>query len=146
MRDWTKPIRQAYYNALMGNVIIESAPVPVFQEKVPDHAPNMCYIIIADTQGAQANDFTTWNTDATVNIDIVNLFNAESGDYVDDMADQVKQILLPTRTTKGIVDPTGFQVIMMMVDGEQDIPIAQTGTGFIKRKILRMRQTIVDNN
>jgi hypothetical protein len=146
LKDWTKPLRKAYYDALNGQVVIDSAPVPVFQDKVPDDVPSDLYIVVADTLSSDASPFNVWVRDALMNIEVVAMSQAEPGDYVDDMVDQIKQKLFLTRTTFGIAQPAGFQVTKLTLDAEQDIPVMQTATGYIKRKILRTRQTIVDNN
>lgn len=146
MRDWTKPLRKAYYDALAGNVSIEAAIVPVWQDKVPEDQPATCYIVIGETQGSDDSTFSTWDSDAFINVEVIAHFQSETGDYVDDMTDQVKSLLLPTRTTIGITEPSGFHIKKMVVDGENDIPVLQTATGYLKRKIIRYRQKIVDNN
>lgn len=146
MRDWTKPLRKAYYTTLVNQVFIESAPVAVWQEKLPEDEPAGLYIVIGDTIGNNISPMDRFVGDVLVNIEVIAMGQSEIGDYVDDMTDQVKQLILPTRTTSGLTPQAGFQFSSVRWDNDNDIPVLQTPSGYIKRKIIRYRQNIVDNN
>lgn len=146
MRDWTKPLRKAYYTTLVNQVFIESAPVAVWQEKLPEDEPAGLYIVIGDTLANNESTFDKWGFEVLLNLEVVALGQSEVGDFVDDMVDQVKQLIFLSRTTFGITPPAGFNISRIFIDGENDIPVLQTATGYIKRKILRFHHLIIDNN
>lgn len=146
MRDWTKPLRKAYYTTLVNQVFIESAPVAVWQEKLPEDEPAGLYIVIGDTLANNESTFDKWGFEVLLNLEVVALGQSEVGDFVDDMVDQVKQLIFLSRTTFGITPPAGFNISRIYLDGENDIPVLKTETGYIKRKILRFHHLIIDNN
>lgn len=146
MRDWVKPLRKAYYDALLNEVTIDSGFVPVFQEKVPENTPHDVYININRVTSTDSSTFDKFAGEVIVEVECWAQHHAEIGDEVDDMVDQVKQAVLPTRTTTGIAQQPGFHFSSVHYDSESEVPVLQTGTGYIKAKIIRFRQTIVDNN
>lgn len=146
MRDWIKPLRKAYYGALVNQVFIDLAIVPVWQDKLPEDEPSTLAIVIGETSGTNMDTFDRFMGDVTINIEIIALGQSEVGDYVDDMADQVKGLITTTRTLNGLTPQAGFAFTRVSWDNETDIPMLQTATGYIKRKIIRYRQHIIDNN
>lgn len=146
MKDWAQPLRKAYYDLLNGVVVIDSGFVPVFQERVADNEPSNIYIVIGDIVSSNADDFTTYNSEVFLNLDVVSRQQSGMGDEVDTMVDQIKTLLFPTRTTRGIAQPSGFQVSEIWIESENELPVAELPIGYLKRKILRIHHKIVDNN
>lgn len=146
MNDYRLALRQAIYDCLDQSVLIESSFVPVKQDKLPDDEPTNCYILIGDIIGSDISPLDHFASDVFVNIHAVAIAQAEVGNYADDMVNQIKQLMLPTRTTTGLGVQAGFQFSSVKVDGDNDVPILQTRTGYVKQIVIRYRMNITDNN
>ena len=146
MNDYRLALRQSCYDCLNANVVIDAAPVPVKQEKLPDDEPTNCYVLVGDIIGSDISPLDHFATDVTVNIHAVAIAQAEVGNFADDMANQIKQLMLPTRTTTGLAPQAGFQFSSVRLDNDNDIPILQTATGYVKQIVIRYRLNITDNN
>lgn len=146
MNDYRLALRQACYDCLNEGVVIDSTFVPVKQDKLPDDEPTSCYILIGDIIGSDISPLDHFASDVTVNIHAVAIAQAEVGNFADDMVNQIKQLMLPTRTTSGLDPQTGFNFSCLRVDNDNDVPVLQTGTGYVKQIIVRFRLNIFDNN
>lgn len=147
MKDWAQPLRKAYYDLFNNAVVVDSGFVPVFQERVPDNEPTNLAIVIGSTLVSNnADDFKSYNSEAFITIDAISRQQSGMGDEVDTMVDQIKTLLFPTRTTRGIAQPSGFQVSEIWIESENELPVAELPVGYLKRKILRIHHKIVDNN
>lgn len=146
MNDYRLALRQACYDCLANGVVIDSAFVPVKQDKLPEDEPTNCYILIGDIIGNNISPLDHFASDVTVSIHAVAIAQSEVGNYADDMANQIKQLMLPTRTTSGLEEQGGFHFSCLRVDNDNDVPVLQTATGYVKQIVIRYRLNIFDNN
>jgi hypothetical protein len=107
MNDAGQEIRKAFYNALNNAINIPDDPinkVPIVDEKLDlNITEHDLYMLIGGQQAAAANTKTTWGKEVDLNITIVNRRKAtNTKTIIEDIADQMLQILFPTRTTFGL--------------------------------------------
>lgn len=143
MRDWNGELRKQYYQILDTSILVG---YPVFQEQVINQNPSNFYIVIGRVFSNAANTLDKWVGEVFVEVESVGLYGANIGPEVDAMTDQVKQAILAQRATPS-QNINGFNWSSLSWDGDTDIPVAEmAGGGYIKRRITRFKQTIVDNN
>lgn len=90
MNNVSKQIRQAYYDALNGNISVE-----VFKEDVPEGYESHHVVIRVESESDDSNR-STFVTNPVVITDVVGVFsNSVDPDVVDDIDNEIRQILLP---------------------------------------------------
>lgn len=104
MNDVGEAVRKGFYDALDGQVTIEGAPIPIVDEKLDlNITEHDLYMLIGGQQAGAFNTKTTWAKEVDLNITIVNRRKAtNSKTIIENIADQMLQILFPTRTTFGL--------------------------------------------
>jgi hypothetical protein len=112
MNDGGQAVRKGFYSALNGHITIEGSPIPIVDEKldlgITDHD---LYMLIGGQQANAANTKSTWGKEVDLNITVVNRRKAtNSKTIIEDIADQMLQILFPTRTTFGFTVEAPFKL------------------------------------
>jgi hypothetical protein len=115
MNDAGQAIRKGFYNALNNAIAIPGDPinkVPVVDEKLDlNITEHDLYMLIGGQQAAAANTKSTWGKEVDLNITIVNRRKAtNTKTIIEDIADQMLQILFPTRTTFGLSVSAPFRL------------------------------------
>jgi hypothetical protein len=142
MKDVHKGLRLAVHTVLNGFLSYDSANVPVSDEV--DETGAVMYVILSTQSGTptERND-STWITRATILLDIVKkTSDTVSKDGLDDVANQIKLIMMPTPQTLGITAPAGFQYTNMEV-GDNSLNLQLSSTSSITRKLLTFSLDIV---
>jgi hypothetical protein len=104
MNDAGQAVRKGFYEALNGQITIEGSPIPIVDEKLDlNITEHTLYMLIGGQQATGANTKTTWGKEVDLNITVVNRRKAtNTKTIIEDIADQMLQILFPTRTTFGL--------------------------------------------
>ena len=104
MNDAGQAVRKGFYDTLDGQITIEGSPIPIVDEKLDlNITEHTLYMLIGGQQANPANTKTTWVKEVDLNITIVNRRKAtNSKTTIENIADQMLQILFPTRTTFGL--------------------------------------------
>lgn len=107
MNDVGEAARKGFYNALNNVIAIPGDPVnkvPIVDEKLDlNITENDLYMLIGGQQETATNTKTTWGNEVDLSITIVNRRKAtNSKTTIENIADQMLQILFPTRTTFGL--------------------------------------------
>lgn len=107
MNDAGEVVRKGFYNALNGAIGIPGDPinkVPIVDEKLDlNITEHDLYMLIGGQQANAANTKQTWGKEVDLNITVVNRRKAtNSKTTIENIADQMLQILFPTRTTFGL--------------------------------------------
>jgi hypothetical protein len=138
MKDPGFEIRKAYFEALNGNVILNGKSVPVYDGTQTDAM--FPYIILGtqtNPEGVGAK--VCYNTDSTIELDIVTGYLGDSGGKKDsdDIANQVKQLIYPD-----IELDNGFQALDVSVDNDITLGPEMSGSHKIFRRLIRFRHNI----
>lgn len=136
MKDSGLVVRTAYYEALNGNVLVNSVPVPVYDD-VPNDA-DYPYIKLSDqTSNEVVLTRSCFNVDATILIDIVTGFKQGGGKKQSDIiAGQILELVHPTITLTG-----DFQSVSSTLEASNTIE-EKTDSHKIYRRLLRFRNFI----
>jgi hypothetical protein len=147
VKDPVKFIKDAYYTLLDGNVTYNATTIPVYDEEaVP--AGNTWYIIISTVTNTNNPVKTKFFTDIEILIDVVTLLDyqmTKEKEIVDVICGKIMNLVLPTKETTGIADTSDFQAISVRCESGNHLPVADTGTKKVVRRVLRFSQTIVEN-
>jgi hypothetical protein len=111
VKDTKKILRQAIYDALNGNIIINSLPVLVIEEKLRStQNPNLFIILSNQYENDEERNSSTWITRSSIDIEIIHKTGSDvSKDVIDNVYNQLLEIVFPTREALGLTVPVGFQ-------------------------------------
>lgn len=115
MNDAGQAVRKGFYNALKDAIAIPGDPiqkVPIVDEKLDlNITEHDLYMLIGGQQANAANTKQTWGKEVDLNITVVNRRKAtNSKTIIEDIADQMLQILFPTRTSFGLTVAAPFKL------------------------------------
>ncbi len=114
MRDTQKPLRHAVYNLLNGAITYDGNTIPVFDEKKKATSNANLFILLSTQQETDDNTSDAFITDSSIDIEINHTTEFEvSKDAIDDVANQILSLILPTPTTDGLTAPEGFQFTLV---------------------------------
>jgi hypothetical protein len=147
MNDEGTAVRKGFYNALYNAVAIPGDPiqkVPIVDEKLDLNITEQdLYMLIGGQQAITANTKATWAKEIDLNITIVNRRKAtNSKTIIEDIADQMLQILFPTRTTFGLSVQAPFNLsYVKYVSNSYTFEKVQDGWQISKQMIFKTRIT-----
>ena len=146
MRDTCQPFRKAIYDALSGNVTYNSVQVPVYDEKTFVTNTASVFILLSTQQEIGINDNDcAWVTLSSIDVEIVSKTASEvTKNAIDTISGTVMGIILPTRTTTGITQPSGFQVVNFERTSTLTQTVSLSPTESILIKIIKFSATFVE--
>jgi hypothetical protein len=145
MNEVAGVIRKAIYTALNGNVSYNSVNIPIFDE-APDEAQSSHYILFSSQTEDDATNNARFVTEGDILLDIVTIHPSyPTKKVVESISDTIMGILTPTVTTRGITLPSGFSLTLFRRERSYSIPMLQSSTGKVIRKILRYSFRIQQN-
>jgi hypothetical protein len=141
MKDCSNNIRTQYLSILNDNISYNGVNVPVYGndtfQTVPDN-----YVIIGDITENANNNNQQFVTDADVVIDIFSeQYMIRDNSIVDDIANQILTLLIPTSGIKDIGD-ADFQIFAKARTSSRYLAV-NDGQNYIARKILTINNTII---
>lgn len=143
MIDINTPIRTAIRTALQGYVTYAATTVNVYSEQ--NFQDESLFILLTTQTEADDSDKTKHNTKATIVIDIVHeAVQGVTYDVVDNVAGQVMGLMQPSRTTTGLTNPTGLQILNLKRLSSNTLTIPNADKN-IMRRLLRYEMTIIEN-
>lgn len=112
MNDAGQAVRKIFFSALNNQVTIEGSPIPIVDEKLDlNITEHDLYMLIGGQASTSVNTKSTWGKEVDLNITVVNRRKAtNSKTIIENIADQVLQILFPTRTTFGLTVEAPFKL------------------------------------
>lgn len=147
MTDPVKPLKEAYISLLSGAVTYNGTTIPVYDEE-SDPAGNDFYIIVSSVTDTQVqNQKTHFWSELTIIIDVVTRLDnrvTKMKEPCDVITGKILDLVLPTVTTHA-VSCSGFQVLNVVKESSQHLPVLDTGTKKVVRRITRFRQQMVES-
>jgi hypothetical protein len=141
MKDCSNNIRVRYLAILNGNITYGGKNVPVYGTDVFETVPQN-YIIIGDITESADNNNQLFVSGADVVIDIFSeQYMTRNNSIIDDIADQILTLLIPTTGVKDIGD-NEFQIYATARTSSRYLTM-QEGNNFINRKILIINNSII---
>lgn len=146
MKDPIKFIKDAYFNALDGNITYNGSTIPVYDEEA-DETGGDYYILISTITDADFPNKTKFMNDVEVLIDVVSQNNFRVDlvkRIVDAITEKVLNQILPSVGNSSLSDNADFQIVDVRKSGSQHVPIIDTGTKKIVRRLTRFTQLIIE--
>lgn len=141
MKDCSNNIRVQYLSKLSGNITYGGKSVPVYGTDSFQTVPQN-YIIIGDITESADNNNQLFMTEADVVIDIFSeQYMTRNNSIIDDIADQILTLLIPTTGVKDMGDAE-FQIYAKARTSSRYLTM-QEGNNFINRKILIINNSII---
>jgi len=141
MKDCSNNIRVQYLSKLNGNITYGGKNVPVYGNDTFQTMPQN-YIIIGDITESADNNNQLFVSMADVVIDIFSeQYMTRNNSIIDDIADQVLTLLIPTTGVQDMGD-TEFQIYAKARTSSRYLTM-QEGNNFINRKILIINNSII---
>jgi hypothetical protein len=144
MTDPVKPLKDAYIALLTGAIDYNGTTIPVYDEE-GDPAGNDFYIIVSSVTDTQVqNQKTHFWSELTIIIDVVTRLDFRATkEPADVITGKVLNLVLPTINTSGI-SCSGFQVLNVTKESSQHLPVLDTGTKKVVRRVTRFRQQLIE--
>jgi hypothetical protein len=146
MKDPIKFIKSAYYTALDGAITYNGSTIPVYDEEA-DETGGDYYIVISTIVDADLPNKGKFMNEVEVLIDVVSQNNWRVDlvkQIVDSITAKILNVIIPSISTTGLVDNSDFQIVDVRKGSSQHIPILDTGTKKIVRRLTRFTQIIIE--
>jgi len=146
--DTCQPFRKAIYDALSGNVTYNSVQVPVYDEKTFVTNTASVFILLSTQQETPQDDTDCgWTTLSSIDVEIVVKTGSEvTKNAIDTISGTVTGIILPTRSTVGITQPSGFQVTHLERTSTLTQTVSLSPTESILIKIIKFSAIFVEQS
>ena len=144
MRDTCKPYRIAMFNLLNGNL----GGINVYDEKKKVGAADKVFVLLSTQQETQVEENDcSWITRSSIDLEIVAKSGSEvTKDTVDDLANLIIGLVLPTIQTSGLTAPSGFQFSGLVLEKTISRNISLSETESILTKILTFVTQIIEQS
>jgi hypothetical protein len=142
MRDFNRALRENYCGTIVNTV---GVTYPVYHDVLPGSVEAPFYIVIGRIFSSSVLNFNAWQGDVFVEVEAIGFYSSSVGNEVDDMVDQIKFGMVKGRAST-VLAMGNFYLTAFSWDSDIDIPVVETENGLMKRRIVRFKQTIVDNN
>ena len=140
MRDSSNNVRVIYVNALNGHLTYNGKDVPVYGQ-TPFRTTPQNYVVISSITESASNTNNSFGNEVDVIIDIFSeQYRVYDNAVVDDIANQILGILIPTTGIVGF-DDTYFEVFPMSRTNSSYLPL-QDGDNFIARKLITISNLV----
>jgi hypothetical protein len=146
MKDPIKFIKDAYFNALDGNITYNGSTIPVYDEEA-DETGGDYYIIISTITDADLPNKGKFMNDVEVLIDVVSQNNWRVDlvkQIVDSITAKILNEIIPSIGTTSLIENADFQIVDVRKASTQHIPVIDTGTKKIVRRLTRFTQLIIE--
>jgi hypothetical protein len=146
MKDPIKFIRNAYFTALDGNITYNGSTIPVYDEEA-DETGGDYYIIISTIVDADLPNKGKFMNEMEVLIDVVSQNNWRVDlvkQIVDAITGKILDRIIPSIGTTNLIENADFQIVDVRKSASQHVPILDTGTKKIVRRLTRFTQIIIE--
>jgi hypothetical protein len=146
MKDPVKFIKDAYFNALDGVITYNGSTIPVYDEEA-DETGGDYYIIISTITDADFPNKGKFMNDVEVLIDVVSQNNWRVDlvkQIVDSITAKIMNVIIPSIGTTSLIENADFQIVDVRKASTQHVPIIDTGTKKIVRRLTRFTQLIIE--
>ena len=146
MKDPVKFIKEAYFNALDGAINYNGSTIPVYDEEA-DETGGDYYIIISTITDADFPNKGKFMNDVEVLIDVVSQNNWRVDlvkQIVDSITAKILNVIIPSVGATSLIENADFQIVDVRKASTQHVPIIDTGTKKIVRRLTRFTQIIIE--
>lgn len=141
MIDVKHPLRKAYFDLLDGQLSYNGASVPVGDDVI-DGDPDV-YVILASQTGGDNSSFQTFDSEETIDLDIVHKGGSfVNKNVVDNVAGQIFSLVRPSPTSIGLPPQPGVQVNCVRVTGDRYLDLMLNSADSVMRRIVTFTQKV----
>lgn len=141
MIDVKHPLRKAYYECLNGNLTFKGLAIPVGDDTVDFDGD--VYVVLASQTGYDNGTFQTFDSVETIDIDIVGKARHFSNkNVVDFIANQIVNLIQPTKQTYGLPDQDGVQINCISLSADRYLTFSLNDSNSVVRRILTYKQKV----
>jgi hypothetical protein len=146
MKDPVNFIKNAYFNALDGVITYNGSTIPVYDEEA-DETGGDYYILISTITDADFPNKGKFMNDVEVLIDVVSQNNWRVDlvkQIVDSITAKILNVIIPSIGTTSLIEDADFQIVDVRKASTQHVPVIDTGTKKIVRRLTRFSQLIIE--
>jgi hypothetical protein len=146
MKDPVKFIKEAYFNALDGVITYNGSTIPVYDDEA-DETGGDYYIIISTITDADFPNKGKFMNDVEVLIHVVSQNNWRVDlvkQIVDSITAKILNVIIPSVGATSLIENADFQIVDVRKASTQHVPIIDTGTKKIVRRLTRFTQLIIE--
>ena len=142
MIDVKTPLRTAYYSLLNGALTSLGIGVPVSDTLTPISSNSQIYVLLASAGSRALNTQQSFMNDEQIKVKIVARGSRVSSATVDNIANQIYSLVLPSPSSNGLpVQPT-VSIINCRVTDDNYLPFRTDGAVNIATRIITFTQTV----
>ena len=144
MKDATNYILSEFFRVLNGAINYESVPVKVFAIEQDEADTDNLFVRLYAAYTTGFNTKTSFGSKVYINLEIVNrLMGGERTEHkVNEVANSICQLILPTPSTTALASNTEFQLINVKSGGPSTNSNERSDTNLIVRKIITFEVTV----
>lgn len=146
MREVAKALKQAVAGVVDGNLTYDGDNVPLFDGKIEEKV-NTYVLIVASDQATEDEPFDLPLVTMNLSFIIVNKRHATAQSAVlEDLSDQIKQLINPTKNTEGFTLAAPFHLVgCQFVSAGEDQVVDLPNKVLAHTKRINFRTTIIEN-
>lgn len=149
MLDTTDILQMGVHAVLNGNVSYNSVNVPFYDEKKKVLSTDILYVLYSTQQEVPNPDQLqgVFETDSYLDMEICYKPGSEvSKSVLSNVANQILQLLFPTRESVSITAPSGFQIPVFEYAGSMTRAFEISPTESILRKFIKVKAKIIQQS
>lgn len=144
MIDVKLPLRKAYYTLLSGNIIYNSAPIPISSDikKLTDSAAQT-YIIMSGQSGSDQSTLSSFDSQEQIILDIVCKAQTRvNKETIDNIANQIFALVLPTPQGNGLPKQSGVVIECVQLINDKYLDLIINSGSTVNRRLLTFTQKV----
>lgn len=144
MKNPTNHILSEFFRILNGAITYEGTPVNIFAIEQDEADTDNLFVRLYAAYTTEFNTKTNFGSKVYVNLDIVNrLTGGERTEHkVNDVANSIGQLIMPTPSTTGLESNTEFDIVNVKSGGPSVNFNDRSNTDLIVRKIITFEVTV----
>ena len=146
MKDALKTLRTAYTTLLAGAIEYNGSEIPVYDQEA-DPSGNDFYIVLSTATDVPVENRGRFINETTLLVDVITRVNytmTKQTEIVDSITQKVLQLILPSVGSSGLASTADFQITNVKKESSEHLPILDSGTKKIVRRVTRFSQTLIE--
>jgi len=143
MIDVKSLVRKAYYELLNGSLSFNGVNVPVSDDlkKLQDSGANI-YVLLSNQTSSNLDTMQTWDSQETIVLDIVHKAARSNKQTVDNIANQIFGLILPSPGVDSLIRQTGIHINCVNVGQDEYLTLTLGQSLTMTRRLITFRQHV----
>lgn len=142
MIDVKAPLRTAYYQLLNGRLNYNGSPVTVSDSVQKLNGQSNLYVIMTQQNGSSENTHHSWNSNETMQLDIVMRGTRVAKAVVDNIASQILTLVFPAPWGNGLPAQPNITIINARVTDDREMVYTVAGGDNVTRRLITITQYV----